>query len=84
MYKFQLNIFGIQSQIYYYKTLPAELGEKDKLIMVNGGDIGNTKMAYDIWKALESVNPDIIMIGGDISYDNNLIDCVWTMDYIFR
>ena len=52
--------------------------------MVNGGDIGNTKMAYDIWKSLESVNPDIILIGGDISYDNNLIDCAWTMDYVFR
>lgn len=41
-------------------------------------------MAIQIWRALALVKPDIIFIGGDISYDNNLIDCVWTMDYLLR
>jgi len=26
------------------------------------------------------MNPDIISVGGDVTYDNNIIDCYWTHD----
>ena len=33
-----------------------------------------------IWGLVSKMDPDVISIGGDISYDNNMIDCYWTHD----
>lgn len=80
-----MNISGWITEVYHYQTLPDKLADgQEEFIMVNGGDIGNSKMAVEIWHALAIVKPHLIVIGGDVSYDNNLIDCVWTMDYLLR
>jgi hypothetical protein len=42
-YSFQIDLAGSLSQIYYYRTLPASIGPDDQLVIVNGGDIGNSE-----------------------------------------
>jgi hypothetical protein len=37
-------------------------------------------MAQKIWRQVALLDPDVISLGGDVSYDNNLISCYWTHD----
>lgn len=67
---------------YTYKTLKSEYKENDELKIVSGGDIGNTDNARRIWKQIDIVAPDVVFIGGDLAYDNNMVDCYWTWDLL--
>lgn len=58
-----LSIF---SDTFYYKTL-----DPSNFTMMTGGDIGINPESRAMNQMLLDHNADIIMIGGDISYDNN-------------
>ena len=49
-----------------------------------GGDVGNTKEADSITSNLATFKPQVIVIGGDISYDNALCGCILTWDFLMN
>ena len=66
--------------IYSYKVVNPE-----RMIFVAGGDVGNTELAKFINKNVVSrVDSDLIMIGGDIVYDNNTPTCYRAWDYFLK
>jgi hypothetical protein len=60
--------------------MPVKASIERPIIIVNGGDVGNTEPARRIWDVLSLYNVDAISIGGDIAYDDNIVDCYWTYD----
>ncbi|CAI2386673.1 unnamed protein product [Moneuplotes crassus] len=69
-----------QNVMYSYKTFDPE-----NLKIVQGGDSGNTKEAIEMnQNSLKNINPDLVMIGGDIAYDNNIATCYQTWDYLLK
>ena len=65
-----------------YKTLQGK--DASELRMVVGGDVSLTKEAIRINNHVVNFNPDIIMIGGDIAYDNGLRSCWYSWDNFYR
>jgi Calcineurin-like phosphoesterase len=56
-----------------------------KMRIVVGGDVGNTKRAKAISSMIgKQLKPDVIFIGGDIAYDNDLRSCYYTYDKILE
>lgn len=54
------------SKVFLYKTL-----DPHNATLVVGGDIGNTKIAKEMKvKTLNKMEPDLILVAGDIAYDN--------------
>lgn len=65
---------------YKFKTLP----EDDSPIrIVSGGDMGTSSLIGDVSESAVSVRPDVILIGGDISYANAKIENHETWDKWF-
>ena len=57
----------------------------ENLTIIMGGDVGNTKISYKMNKDVVSpLQPDLIMIGGDISYDNSIPECYMAWDYLLK
>lgn len=53
---------------YSYKTF-----DLDDITIINGGDMGNSKLAILMnEKVVNNIDADLIMIGGDIAYENNI------------
>jgi len=68
------------AQIYTYKTF----NTKDMTI-INGGDVGNSVLAHEVIEnSLREANADLVMIGGDIAYDQNDPKCFRAWDYLLR
>lgn len=76
-------------QIYYqntllatenYKTLPDE-NSQTPITIVTGGDNGNSQLALSMITNSAKYNPDVIMVGGDLAYDNALCSCAYTWDH---
>lgn len=66
------------TQIYFFKTI-----NSDRFTIVNGGDIGINEEARQMnTHGLNNIDPDLIMIGGDISYDNNFPEWYRATDQI--
>jgi hypothetical protein len=71
-----------ESQFYgnsIYKTLPSD--PSVPVTMINGGDSGYTFASHNLSTIITSYRPDIIFIGGDVAYDNNIPSCGYTWDY---
>lgn len=65
-----------------YKTLPTD--PKVPVVMLNGGDSGYTHASYNLSKLAVQYRPDIIFIGGDVAYDNNIPACSYTWDFFLH
>ena len=58
---------SFEGDLYYFKTF-----DPNKLTIINGGDIGINKWSVLMnSKGLKDTTADLILIGGDSSYDNN-------------
>lgn len=69
-----------KAQIYTYHTF----NPKDVTIL-NGGDVGNSVLAHEmIENSLKDARGDLVMIGGDIAYDQNDPKCFRAWDYLLR
>lgn len=75
-------------QIYYddklqaeekYRTLPLDTSAKN-ITIVMGGDIGFLEMAYEVGRHAATYHPDLIVLGGDLAYDNGMDTCYYTWD----
>lgn len=77
------NIDNIVS-IYKYKTFSqhGELG--DKLRFIAGGDVSSSDTAWKMTMNLLQYKPELIILGGDISYDDGSTSCYHTYDAYFR
>jgi len=64
--------------------MPHESTPIRPILIVNGGDVGNTLPAKRLWDILGDHDIDAIAIGGDIAYDDNIIDCYWTYDNLIH
>lgn len=53
----------------YFKTLP-DVNMENNMTIVLGGDVGATEKAEKIVKQLDTKKPDVILLGGDLAYDN--------------
>ncbi len=65
-----------------YKTLPAD--GKTNITMINGGDSGYTQASHNLSQLVVTYKPDIIFMGGDIAYDNNIPACAYTWDFFLN
>ncbi|RYE40097.1 MAG: metallophosphoesterase family protein, partial [Sphingobacteriales bacterium] len=63
-----------------FTTFPTEEMEKN-IVMVVGGDSSGNEVATAFIKELRNYNPDVILVGGDIVYDNGDQSCYYCWDY---
>lgn len=62
-----------EPKIYYYRNFNTK-----SMKIINGGDIGNNKHAKNInLNAIKDYDADVIFVGGDIAYDNNIPTCYY-------
>ena len=75
-------------QVYYnnqvqasasYRTLP-DKNHADNITIVQGGDAGANSRSYQILTQVSLTNPDAVLIGGDLGYDNNIPYCYYAWD----
>lgn len=64
-----------------YRTLPA--ANSSLLKIAEGGDVGMTKEGDMITNTLADFDPDVIVIGGDIAYDNAMRTCYYSWDTFY-
>ncbi|CAD8062504.1 unnamed protein product [Paramecium sonneborni] len=64
-----------------YRTI-AEQYSDDDLVILFGGDWGYQTNGLKIVEQISKVNPDAILIGGDIAYDNGNIHCYYSFDLL--
>eukprot|EP00343_Euplotes_focardii_P008005 CAMPEP_0205819172 /NCGR_PEP_ID=MMETSP0206-20130828/1431_1 /ASSEMBLY_ACC=CAM_ASM_000279 /TAXON_ID=36767 /ORGANISM="Euplotes focardii, Strain TN1" /LENGTH=477 /DNA_ID=CAMNT_0053112435 /DNA_START=500 /DNA_END=1933 /DNA_ORIENTATION=- len=68
------------AQIYTYHTF-----DTSNMTIAAGGDIGNSKLAHEMMDNTISKFPvDLIMVGGDIAYDQNSPHCFRAYDYLMQ
>jgi len=60
--------------------MPLNSTSTRSILIANGGDVGNTQPAKILWDLISAFDLDAIAIGGDIAYDDNIVDCYWTWD----
>ena len=65
-----------------YKTLPDD--PSIPVTMMNAGDSGCTASSKNLSKLTVGYKPDIIFIGGDVAYDNNVPACSYTWDFFLK
>jgi len=66
-----------------YETLPDETSSRN-LVISTGGDMGDRSLGRDLTRQAAAVNPDIMAIGGDLSYDDGEQTCYFTWDNMLR
>lgn len=65
-----------------YHTLPLNTSERNVTIVM-GGDAGFMELAYETGRTAAQYKPDLIVLGGDIAYDNGMDTCYYTWDQFF-
>lgn len=48
--------------------------------IVFGGDFGYSDNGLNLLKQISSYNPDVILVGGDVAYDNAILHCFYSWD----
>lgn len=64
-----------------YKTVPGADAGITKLAM--GGDVGISNGGTEITNQLITFNPDVMIIGGDIAYDDAVRSCYYSWDSFY-
>lgn len=64
-----------------YKTVPGADAGIIKLAM--GGDVGISNGGTEITNQLITFNPDVMIIGGDIAYDDAVRSCYYSWDSFY-
>lgn len=79
MYYFEVVYNGEVQGNGTYMTLPSKNMERN-ITLAAGGDVGNTPVALQMTTTVSEYSPDIILIGGDLAYDNGLPTCYYSYD----
>lgn len=79
-------------QVYYndqiqtaasYRTLPGR-NHTGNMTVVQGGDAGTNKISQKMITLVSQIDPDVVLLGGDLAYDNNIKHCYYCWDSFFR
>jgi hypothetical protein len=82
-YVFEVTYGGEVQYTGIYKTLPSAT-DPITIKTVLGGDQGSNKTATEMTASLFGVTPDVIIVGGDIAYDNAIPACYYSWDLWFN
>lgn len=66
-----------------YKTLSNLNDNVSSMKVVVGGDVGLSDHGRTIFRNIGELNPDLIVIGGDIAYDNAMTYCYFAWDNFY-
>ena len=67
-----------QIKTFIYKTF-----DTNNITIIDGGDMGNSQHTKKMNEnTVSKIDSDLIMVGGDIAYDNNIASCYCAWDYI--
>ena len=67
-------------EIYSYNTFNPQNFE-----IIAGGDVGNREKSIEMnQNTIMKLKSDLIMIGGDIAYDNNMPNCFYVWDHLLK
>jgi len=83
MYTLQVIYNGQVQKTTTYQTLPGDTLERN-LVIATGGDVGANEHSKTLTNVLGDHNVDVIMVGGDIAYDNGLRSCYYCIDLFLR
>jgi hypothetical protein len=83
MYVVQIVYDGKVQASELYRTLPDETTTRD-IIFISGGDAGINSISESLSLQTAKYDPDVVVIGGDLAYDNNLCACYFTWDYFLN
>lgn len=78
-YNFTVSYNGFLQANYTYLTMPLNTSSRN-LTMVMGGDVGANARHNKMSDIAAKYSPDLIVIGGDLAYDNNIKSCYYTWD----
>ena len=71
----------IASEVYSFHTLPSPSQPLPRpLRVLIGGDSGSNTDAYQTSKVASTLHPDLIILGGDVAYDNAMNNCYESWD----
>jgi len=79
--KYIIEVFydGKSQKKTFYQTLPSK-DSSSKFNIVYGGDIGYSKAAQDLSTIAVEKDPRVLIIGGDLAYDDGHASCYHTLD----
>lgn len=62
-----------------YRTLPGSDNPRD-IIFASGGDMGANLVSFNLTMGTGDYDPDVLVVGGDLAYDDAICSCYWTWD----
>jgi hypothetical protein len=81
LHEVEVYYAGKRQATRYYQPIRADAR---RLRFVTGGDIGDTFTSRQLTKEAAALKPDVVMVGGDLAYDNNIGHCYYTWDRLFH
>jgi hypothetical protein len=66
-----------------YLTLPSSKLERNILI-ASGGDVGTSHNAFNMTNVMSNYPLDVVLIGGDLGYDNGMRSCYYSVDLFIK
>jgi len=80
MYTIEIYYDGQVQDTQLYRTLPDENSDRD-IVIVTGGDMGINDRSRDLTTNSLKYNVDVLVVGGDLAYDDNLCACYFSWDF---
>jgi acid phosphatase type 7 len=69
--EYEIKFFE-EGKVYYFRTMPADLSNKPLRIAIGGDAMHHKEVFEKMNKVVSSHNPDFVIIGGDMAYENGL------------
>ncbi|KAL4504501.1 hypothetical protein ABPG72_009947 [Tetrahymena utriculariae] len=85
--KYQVQVINKQTQSILknstYKTLPSPEQKDVQVKIAFGGDWSREGNGDQLTSKLVQIQPDVIMLGGDVGYDNGFKECYYSWDIFY-
>lgn len=78
-YNISVSYNGAVQANYTYITLPTDTNTR-AITIAAGGDVGANQLHQKMSSLIAKSSPDVIYVGGDLSYDNNIRHCYYIWD----
>ena len=66
-----------------YKTISNLNDDVSSLKVIVGGDVGLSEHGRSLFRNIGEINPDLLILGGDIAYDNAMTYCYYAWDNFY-
>lgn len=74
---------GTRTYTTTYKTLPESGDTSNPIKAIIGGDTGLNVQGRSLFRLAAAENADVLIVGGDIAYDNAVPSCYYTWDQFY-